>query len=142
MPEAIKYVRIAVREDHFDTLNTILVDMSIAKNWENDIDLPEQLRSDYGIIEWTYGNSRVNDKWIEILISRSSLININKYGKPLDQLWKDYKEEDVDFIRADKHGVCTDCKKVHKDHPMDKRYIDNHGEPWLNRLCNGNFVKL
>ncbi len=50
----------------------------------------------------------------------------------------DYPE----FRRASGDCPCPVCEKPYRKHPHDPRYRDWNGEPWLNRLCNGDLVKL
>lgn len=43
--------------------------------------------------------------------------------------------------RASGGCVCK-CGKRYDHHPMAKEHLDFNGEPFLNRLCNGDLVKL
>lgn len=70
-------------------------------------------------------------------------------------LWKDREElakqpvtpeEEERMINAERasgHCVCDLCGKKYFDHPQ---YLPsgktNHGDPWLNELCNGDLVHL
>ncbi len=47
----------------------------------------------------------------------------------------------IEFVRASGMAICEDCKKLFKEHPMAED-LDNNGKPYLNKLCNGQLVKL
>lgn len=46
------------------------------------------------------------------------------------------------FFRASGDCVCTHCSKEYRRHPMAPEYVDWNGEPYLNRLCSEELVKL
>ncbi len=46
------------------------------------------------------------------------------------------------FFRADGDCICTRCSHEYRRHPMAPEYTDWNGEPYLNRLCSGELVKL
>jgi hypothetical protein len=48
------------------------------------------------------------------------------------------------FYRASHLMVCEGCGKLYIQHPneMDPEYLDCEGRPFLNRICNGDLVKL
>lgn len=44
------------------------------------------------------------------------------------------------YRRADGRVLC-DCGKEYRKHPHSE-HVDWQGDPWLNRLCDGELVKL
>lgn len=47
-----------------------------------------------------------------------------------------------EFRRASGECVCKECGKIYYKHPYAMNYLDFQGEPYLNKLCNGDLVKL
>lgn len=52
------------------------------------------------------------------------------------------KKENKEPYRASGDCICKQCGKKFYDHPMAKEIKGYNGEPFLNRLCNGDLVKL
>lgn len=46
------------------------------------------------------------------------------------------------FFRASGDCICTHCSKEYRRHPMAREYLDWNGDPYLNRLCSKELVKL
>ena len=50
-------------------------------------------------------------------------------------------DEPEAFIRASGDAVCSACFREYRKHPFSE-HRDSNGEPFLNRLCSGQLVKL
>jgi hypothetical protein len=58
-----------------------------------------------------------------------------------DRVLAQYTGTEREAYRAGGDVVCPVCGFVYYDHPKDGP-PDHNGEKYLNRLCNGNLVKL
>lgn len=50
-------------------------------------------------------------------------------------------DEQPDFRRTSGGCICAACGKEYRRHPHSE-HRDFNGDPFLNRLCNGDLVKL
>lgn len=48
----------------------------------------------------------------------------------------------VGVLRASGDCICHVCKVAYRHHPFAEEHIDQSGDPFLNRLCDGTLVKL
>ncbi len=44
--------------------------------------------------------------------------------------------------RAGGDVPCETCQKPYRSHKLDRSILNQQGEPYINRLCNGDLVKL
>ncbi len=44
--------------------------------------------------------------------------------------------------RANGEALCPACKKPYFEHKQDRSLLDQSGQPYIRRLCNGDLVKL
>jgi hypothetical protein len=44
--------------------------------------------------------------------------------------------------RANGDVECPTCKKPYRAHRYERAILDQHGQPYIHRLCNGDLVKL
>lgn len=47
-----------------------------------------------------------------------------------------------DMQRASGDCICTQCSRTYSRHPFATEWLDQDGNPYLNRLCDGRLVKL
>jgi hypothetical protein len=47
-----------------------------------------------------------------------------------------------EIYRADGDMVCNQCQHTYYQHPLDREIRDDHDQPFIHRLCNGDRVKL
>lgn len=48
----------------------------------------------------------------------------------------------IEWDRATGTVVCDQCGRTYSRHPDVKEYIDQDGNTWLKKLCDGRLVKL